>query len=566
MITKHSFTNITIRKIIWLLVIWQAVSVALIAVGTLPNWVALISAGLLAIFILIAEPYYSVLLLILSIPFSVILPNPYLDALPMWRVLFIILFIVWGVRTIINQRKYFYKMLAIRRWYEESLIAGSDFWGVIWNTLKRLDSRFMPWDKCAALFVALALFSLLIARFPVVGFKQILFLVNIYLLYLVVINVVTDEEKVKELIRYTLYSLLIVVGLGFVQFLSTIFADPYYFWQYWATLVSSLYYGQPLGDVLAYSNSWFSGNGGGRALRMFGILPDTHSFAVMAIFLLGYLLSVTKVPERWQVSFWGYIRAQRWYILLAIFLTCFAIMASGTRGVWLSMLVPLVIVAFAYLRKIARPLFKMILLAYVAIIILFALSPLIAQGLNYARTYDVDDNFLGRAGSIYDLNESSNAGRIEIWKNSVKFAAVHPFGVGYGNFIASIIPNIPEKATFEEISSEKNLLYNLPEKFVTAHSLYLHLLVELGFAGLLAFLLFWWEYFESLWKFLGQYSDEYNPYTLTIIGLALAFIWILAYGVFDVTLFNEKVLQYLFLSLAISGLIFVKYKSFNRPQ
>ena len=65
---------------------------------------------------------------------------------------------------------------------------------------------------------------------------------------------------------------------------------------------------------------------------------------------------------------------------------------------------------------------------------------------------------------------------------------------------------------------------------------------------------------------MAQYSDEYNQYTLLIVALALAFVWILAYGVFDVTLFNDRVLQYVLISLAISGLIFAKYKSFNRPQ
>lgn len=566
MITKHSFTNITIRKIIWLLVIWQAVSVALMAVGTLPAVTAVITTALLALFILFAKPYYSVLLLILSIPFSIILPNHYIETLPMWRVLFVLLFAVWLIRTLINQRQYVRKMLAIRRWYEESLVSGDNFWGVVWNTIKRVDSRFMPWDKCAGLFAALALISLLIARFPIVGLKQILFLVNIYLLYLVTINVVTDEDKVTELMHYTLYSLAIVVGLGFVQYISTLFASPYYFWQYWATLVSSLYYGQPLGDVLAYSNSWFAGNGNGQALRMFGIMPDTHSFAVMAIFLIGYLLGISVVPHRWQVSFWQYVKAQRWYVLLGLFLACFAIMASGTRGVWVGLLAPIVVAAFAYFRNVARPLLKLSLVSYLVIVLLFVASPFIASGLNAIRTSKADDGFLTRAESIYDLSESSNAGRIEIWKNSVKFAALHPFGVGYGNFITSIVQNIPADATYGQVSDQKNLRYNLPEKFITAHSLYLHILVELGFAGVLAFLLFLWEYAEALWKFLGQYSDEYNRYTLVIIGTALSIIWILAYGVFDVTLFNEKVLQYLFISLAISGLIFVKYKSFNRPQ
>ncbi len=561
----QTFTKITVRKIIFLLVVWQFISVALMAVGVWPPMVAQINTALLAIFVLLALPYYSVLLLILSIPFYVVVPNPYLQNLPMWRVLFAWLFVVWLVRTIINQRNYIKKMLAIRRWYEESLVSGVNFWGVVWNTLKRIDSRFMAWDKTAALFVILALFSLLIARFPVHGFKQILFLINIYIFYVVLINVVTDEAKVKELIRYTTYSLGIMVGLGFLQYISTMFALPYYFWQYWATLVSSLYYGKPFGEVLTYSNSWFT-SGAGKSLRMFGIMQDTHSFGVIALFLLGYLISFTEIPKRWQVSFREYLNAQRWYILLFIVLAAFALMASGTRGVWVGMLGALAVALFAYYLKVVRPLLKIALMSYLAVIILVLLSPFINQGLNWVRTYDTNDNFLDRAESIYDLNESSNVGRLIIWKDSVKFAALHPFGVGYGNFVDSIIGSVPQNATYEQVAEAKNLRYNLPQKFVTAHSLYLNILVELGFAGLLAFILFWWEYFESLGKFISQFSDEYNHYTLFIVSMALVFIWILAYGIFDVTIFNERVFQYLFISLGISGLIFAKYKSFNRPD
>lgn len=566
MINSQIFTQVTIRKIIFALVLWQFLSVALMAVGTWPGSVALISTALLAVFILAAQPYHSVLLLILSIPFYVIVPNKYLANLPMWRVLFVLLFVAWFVRMLVNQRAYLKKMLAIRRWYEESLISGTNFWGVIWNTLKRIDSRFMAWDKLAALFVILTLFSLLIARFPVHGFKQVLFLVNIYLLYIVVVNVVTDQDRVKEIIRVTGISLAIMVGLGFVQYVATMFSVPYYFWQYWATLVSTLYYGQPLGEVLAYSNSWFSSTPAGQSLRMFGTMPDTHSFGILAMFFLAYVISFTRVPLRWQASLTEYIKAQRWQVLLALFLAVFAVMAAGTRGIYVGMMVPLLAALLAYYYNVVRPLLKMAIVSYLAVIVLVVLSPFITQGLNWVRTHDSDDNFLDRAESIYDLSESSNAGRLEIWKDSVVFAALHPFGVGYGNFIVSLIDNIPNDSTFESLSSEKNLRYNVPQKFVTAHSLYLHILVELGFAGLLAFLLFWWEYFESLGKYLGQFSDEYNHYTLLIVALALTFIWILAYGLFDVTILNDRVLMYLFVSLGISGLIFAKYKSFNRPQ
>lgn len=555
------FPKENIYRIIIILTVWQFLSVGLMAVGTWPTSVAVANTILLGIFILLSKPYYSVLLLVLSIPFYVILPNPIIANLPMWRILFALLFVVWLLQLLVAQRQRLLQAFAIKRWHSSTIpISGAKFREVVANAYERITSRLMAWDKVAALFLLIAVFSLLIAKFPAHGLKQIIFILNVYVFYLVIISVVTDQQKIKELIRYTTYSLGIMVALGFVQFIGTLFSSSYYFWQYWATMVSSLYYGQPLANVLIYSNSWFSYSGGSQALRMFGILPDTHAFGVMTIFLLAYL--VPRISSQ-QNNLLKTIKSQSRFLLIVILLTCLAVMINGTRGVWVAMLAPIGLAALAYWQKILQPYMKITLAVYSVIILLFVLSPFISQALNFVRTYDAKDDFLGRASSIYDLSESSNAGRIEIWKESVKYAGLHPFGVGYGNFIVSIVQDIPQGASFEQVSSVKNLRFNLPQAFITAHSLYLQLLVELGFAGLLAFILFWWEYLEKLWVFVREHGKNLNQYVGLVVSLFFAFAWILAYGVFDVTILNDRVLQYLFISLAISGLIFTKYKSFQ---
>jgi O-antigen ligase len=545
------------ERIIILLVVWQGLSVALMAIGTWPQSIALLNTALLAIFILLAKPYSSVLLLVISIPFYVALPNQFLPDLPMWRVLFVWLFMIWVMNLLIAQRSRLLKVFSITRWHKQSPFAGVDLKEILVASMRRTISRLMPWDKLAWLFLFLAVFSLLIARFPAHGLKQIIFLANIYLFYIVILNVVTDQAKLRTLIRYTMYSLAIMLGLGYAQYFATFFSQPYYFWQYWATSVSSLYYGLPLGNVLVYSNSWFSYVGDSQVLRMFGVMPDTHSFGVLCVFLLAYLAARAKPVTGWKV--WT---GQSWAVVVGLALSAFAIMASGTRGVWLTMLAPMAVAAVAYSRRLNHSLMRLMLVVYGLVIVLFLSSPLISQGLNLIRTVDVDDSFLSRAGSIYDLRESSNVGRLEIWRESSKFAALHPFGVGYGNFIVSLLHEIPADATFEQVSSMTNLRYNLPQKFITAHSLYLQLLVELGFAGLLAFALFWWEYFDRLWQFVKRTGQSFNQYTNLAQGLGLAMIWLLAYGIFDLTILNDRVLQYLFVSLAISGLIFVRYESF----
>jgi O-antigen ligase len=558
---------ITVERIIAVIVLWQVISVLLAGLGVWPDQVAWLNFALLAGFVLIAKPYHSVLLLVISIPFIIVLPNRFLPDLPAWRPLFALLFVVWAIRLLAAQRDYVRKTLSFRRWYREMSVSETPWYEVIWNALLRVNSRLMPWDKIGALLIVIAFISLMKARFPVHGLKQIIFLINVYLLYLVIINVVTDQEKIRQLIRYTAYSLGLIVLIGYIQFIATFFTDPYYFWQYWATMISRLYYGLPLANILVYSNSWFSYTGSTQSLRMFSIMPDSHSFALIGAFFIAVLVPLLFVfPKRAFTSVKDYLSNPRSYMWTTIRLSGLAVVLSGTRGVWVGMLVPLVVAGWLYIRGMIRPLLKPLLLGYVLIILLFALTPLINQGLSFLRVSGYKEDFLERARSIYDLRESSNAGRLEIWRDSAKFAVLHPFGVGYGNFIVSLVDDIPEGTPYESVGAQENLRYNLPQKFVTAHSLYLNLLVELGFAGVLVFGLFWWEFIGTAWQFIRDRQSESNLYTMFIVSVTFTVLWLLAYSVFDATFLNDRVLTYTFLLLALAGLIMTKYHSFTDTE
>src|SRR5579864_4386894 len=87
-----------LRLLIVVFTIWQYFCVAGIAILNWPNYLIWLNLGLLLAFIILCPVYESLLLLILSIPFSVALPDARLDFLPMWRILYIVLFAVWFVR------------------------------------------------------------------------------------------------------------------------------------------------------------------------------------------------------------------------------------------------------------------------------------------------------------------------------------------------------------------------------------------------------------------------------------------------------------------------------------
>jgi O-antigen ligase len=513
------------NKYIAALVLWQLISVYLMAVGAWPAWVALANTALIGLCIAALTPFDALQLFIVSIPFYVVLPNPYSDTLSMWRLLVLWLCVVLmakkvqgiGYRVLVNTCKA--KIIHFR-------------------------SSLLPWDWWLVVFSSTAVFSMLVARYPAESAKQIIFLASAALVSLIVRLVARTREQVRSLIAIMAISLGIIVALGYIQYIATFFSNQYYFWQYWATRVSSLYYGQSLADVLAYSNSWFSTSGGGSSLRMFSIMPDSHSFAMIAALFIGCVLSI--IYFRKQES-----KSNAWFWFLVV-IGALAIMFAGTRGVWVGILAPFIIAPILYVKRIAPSAIFLQVKMYLIILLCFALSPVVSQGINLVRSSE-SGSFFDRAMSVYDLSEQSNVGRLEIWKESIEYSLSHPVGVGYANFIVTLVNDIPKGTSFESIGELPNKRYNLPQKFITAHNLYLHLLVELGLFGLLAFCGFALSLLWSSLKFLRSAAD--NPHTGFIASFGLVLLWFFAYAVFDVTLFNDKILLYTFVGLGLSAII-----------
>ena len=526
-----------INFIFFVAILWQLISVGLIGVGVWPLEAAWVNTALLAGIIIFLAPVDAIGIFLISLPFMIILPNPWLEDFPMWRPLMALVFIVVIVKHawIIVRAKQIRQHLQ-QLWHEK----------VSW------------WDVVLWVLFAVGIVSVLFARFPAHGLKQIIYVLNAYALYITA-RLIISTENYTRLLKYLKVSLGITIVLGFVQYILTLFGEPYYFWQYWASMISSTYYGLGLSNVLVYSNSWFSSDGGNRALRMFGIVQDTHAFGVVAIFGLAVYSASAFIKQK-TISLQEVIRSQSWKYWLMLVLLCFAVVASGTRGIWIAMLAPAVITLWLLWRYRANVLTVIPLISYALVIALFVLSPFITIGLNYVRTMNTDDNFLNRAASIYDLSENSNAGRLEIWQHSLSYAIHHPLGTGYGNFIVSLFPN-DNGSSYEQLASTENERYNLPEKFITAHSLYLHLLVELGLIGLILFLgicvYLAWRVLQAL----RAVNFQAGVHSSLLINAGLAIAWLLAYGLFDVTILNERVLLYTMMFLVFINFSISEIKS-----
>jgi hypothetical protein len=136
-----------------------------------------------------------------------VLPQSNFETLAMWRPLFALLFLVWLIRD---------------------------------KKFKFNEITFLPWDRVLGIFIFVGLvITLLFAQFPKQGLKQIVFWLNIYIFYLILINVLKSKQQIFEFIRYLIWSLTIIVTLGFTQLIGTFLTNLDTFWVYWASNITS---------------------------------------------------------------------------------------------------------------------------------------------------------------------------------------------------------------------------------------------------------------------------------------------------------------------------------------
>lgn len=471
-------------------------------------WAQVILAALGAIFF---DEYYATLSVILAIPFYLALPNPRFDTLSAWRLAVGFVFIAWLIRTKI--------------WKKGHLAAAA--------------KRLPLWDLWIAAYAAAALISISIEPFKSVGAKKLLFFANAYLLYILAGAVFNSRQRITGAIKAFFASCMTVVLIGYAQFIATLFASTYHFWQYWATVISFSYYGSALSDSLTYSNSWFSFTAGQPpSLRMFSILPDSHAFALVCVLALAPALALLAMATT---------RKQKIWLWISIILIDAAIALSGTRGAWAGVLLPFAVILVLNWKSAWKNLTAWRgTIAIVALGAVVVISPFLQKAFADLDHGYNSGNFLIRAESIYDLQESSNAGRILIWKHTLAYDVHHPiFGSGLGNFVVTLVPGTSD---YNALANTNQKEFNLPARYITAHDLYLDVLTETGLLGLVPFLFYLAYITQALWK--SARRDDVHPY---IVAELLAFAWIVGYSFFDGTLINDRVLLYFLIGLAIAG-------------
>jgi len=501
-------------KPLYLLYIFNLIILFGIVFNFLPREVILGSAFLIFFYLFLMKLEDGILFFLSSIPFFVALPvSRGFDSLNIWRVAILILF---------------FRFLLIQ--FPLRLLSNPDFFKKLpqkaWIRLKK--NKIELWTT---LYFLLALLSIFVATDKIIALKRIFYIFQMILVYPLTLYLVKNKDLFKKSVRYLFASSFFVFLIGVCQLIFAYFTSLGHFWGWWTWRVSSTFYGNNLANIVARANTWFSYyQGRSPTLRIFSTFTDSHSFALYLVLASPLLL--------WLIAK-HFLKIKKIDVILILqslifLLMQFSISLSGTRGIWISVGAPLVVALYFILKKKQNNLLKFVLGSLLIFILTLLLSSFLLA-IPQFNGQDKGDNALTfkRIRSIIDFQEISNQGRLFIWKESLKSIAKHPFlGVGIGNF---------------PVILEQDVL--LQKAGSTAHNIYLNSGVEMGILGMILIIMIFYEILKKCWMFI----KEQNKNSFNILGALLGFyfLWIFVYSLFDVALFDARVMMFFVAEVAL---------------
>ncbi|MDP3731036.1 MAG: O-antigen ligase family protein [bacterium] len=426
--------------------------VFLVAFGIWPRFLIIPLAALIAFFVLWTNLETSTSFFIRSIPLFVAIPfTGYFDSFNIWRIASGLIFLKWFYKSSGGGVGTVFESLRVKNFVPRSL------------------TRY-PVSFLLITFLLTSILSFFVAENLFSGIKRVIYLVNLTLMPIVVYDLIKKNHAITEkFLRSILISGVIVTGVGLIQLISAYLMPLDAFLDFWGNTVQLGFYGSQWASIAIEANTWFAYFGDQLSLRIFSTFTDSHSFPVYLLMTIPALLAISLNKVFTQSN-----QKQRLIILLPFFYLL-AIL-SGTRGIWLAILAPLLAwpVLARFLKQRGdipgKKILKKLGLLLLPFFILFAAAFPIMGSNQFWVEKENNQILAKRIRSILDLNETSNSGRVEIWKKTISSIIRHPvLGVGIGNF-----PTVLSQHT------------DLAKAGSSAHNLYLHIVAEIGLIGLLA--------------------------------------------------------------------------------
>ena len=481
----------------------QLATIIFVIFDILPRETLLFSGGLLALFALRGSIEESVFMIARCIPLFTALPlTSGFDSFNVWRVIVLIIFIKW-----IWQYNVLAKTLNVLSDIFEK--AKSNFRAAVAFAYKNWRVEFL----CAVLLLVSVL-SLAKADDVLIGVKRIIYFINLGALFFIARSA-ANKNNINKIAFNALLSGALIVFIGFVQLASAYYMSVDNFSDFWALKVEKTLYGTAWANIAIAANTWFAYYNGTIHLRMFSSFPDTHSFPIYLLMVIGFaVILFFSSKEK--------IKKAAIFALMAFAMA--SLILTGTRGIWASALFPALLLGHLFFKKeISRRAAVSAGLPLILFLVFLPLSSLVFNSAQFAMTGGSagDKVFSERIKSIIDTNEVSNSGRIYIWKETLASIARNPIlGVGIGNF-PTILKQNPTAI----------------KAGASAHNLYLNFFAELGIFGFAAAILIIYEILKK-----SRQLFKNSEFAVWFFGLnaLLYLIWILWYNMTDVAIFDER--------------------------
>jgi len=310
--------------------------------------------------------------------------------------------------------------------------------------------------KLVILFLLFGVASLFFAQNYGWGIRKLLYLFSIFPLYFVAKDILSDKERVIKTLKALVLSGTLVSILGIIQFCAQ------FFWNYeniskiYSNYIGPIFWGENLARMVSDYPSWLVGVSGQNYFRAIGTFPDPHSFSLFLGMMLPISVSLFFISKK--KIFWAFSP-------LVIFL---ANILTFSRGGYVAIIVGITIFIGVFWNKTQIKHKFMAGLAVVILVLMLTIPGPVSQ----------------RFDSSFNLQEGSNAGRIDIWQKSLEIIKTKPLlGTGVGNFSLEV---------------DKKLGYRNP---IYAHNTYLDIAVEEGILASLVWMLILFITLINFWIF-----------------------------------------------------------------
>jgi len=358
-----------------------------------------------------------------------------------------------------------------------------------------------PLDLALGLFLVIATLSTIFASEPLWSLRKLIYLWSFAPL-LPAMSVLFAKKNNQYIWTSLLAGGVLASMVGIVQFTSQFFVGTEKLFHFFASL-SPYLYGEGFGALVVQYPSWFVRIGDVEYLRAFAFFPDPHIFAFYLTFLAAITLALLLSTKKKR----SFVLLVACYLLLVI-----CLLLTFSRGGYGGFLIStIVVLVYIWRTKMQQRIAAVFAIGVGMVILALSFQP----------------PFIGRFISSFDVTEGSNVGRIYIWRDAFEKAIAQPLGVGLGNYA---------------LAADSTVSLRNP---VTAHNLYLDVLVETGIFGLLSFLFFLFMVFRGL--FIASIQKG------IFLGFFAALVGFSAHAFFENPLYAPAILILLLLGAAFSA-------------